>query len=90
MVIHFVGVVSLRKEVQAAPGSFWYAAPKCTVAESVGHRIVLTLNVFDMSKTVEKARDAGTGRFVTRDYAKSNPKTTVVGKVKVGQTKHRK
>lgn len=43
-----------------------------------------------MSKTVEKARDARTGRFVTRDYAKSNPKETVVEKVKVGPTKHRK
>ena len=43
-----------------------------------------------MSKTVEKARDAGSGKFVTKDYAKSHPKTTVVEKVKVGPTKHRK
>ena len=43
-----------------------------------------------MSKTVEKARDAGTGKFVTTDYAKSQPKTTGVEKVKVGPTKHRK
>lgn len=43
-----------------------------------------------MSKTVEKARDAETGKFVTKDYAKSHPKTTVVEKVKVGPTKHRK
>lgn len=68
----------------------WYATPKCTVAESVDHRIVLTLNVFDMSKTVEKARDAGTGRFVTKEYAKSHPSRTVVEKVKVGPIKHRK
>ena len=39
---------------------------------------------------LEKARDAGTGKFVTKDYAKSHPKTTVVEKVKVGPTKHRK
>ena len=39
---------------------------------------------------VEKARDAGTGKFVTKDSAKSHPKTTVVEKVKVGPTKHRK
>ena len=31
-----------------------------------------------------QARDAGTGKFVTKDYAKSHPKTTVVEKVKVG------
>ena len=43
-----------------------------------------------MSKTVEKARDAGTGKFVTKDYANSHPKTTVVEKVKVGPTKRRK
>ena len=43
-----------------------------------------------MSKTVEKARDAGTGRFVTKEYAKSHPSKTVVEKVKVGPTKHRK
>ena len=30
------------------------------------------------------------GKFVTKDYAKSHPKTTVVEKVKVGPTKHRK
>ena len=28
--------------------------------------------------------------IVTKDYAKSHPKTTVVEKVKVGPTKHRK
>lgn len=43
-----------------------------------------------MAKTVEKARDAGTGKFVTKDYANSHPKTTVVEKVKVGPTKRRK
>ena len=29
-------------------------------------------------------------KLVTKDYAKSHPKTTVVEKVKVGPTKHRK
>ena len=43
-----------------------------------------------MSKTVEKARDAGTGRFDTKEYAKSHPRKTVVEMVKVGPTKHRK
>ena len=43
-----------------------------------------------MSKTVNKARDAKTGQFVTISYAKNHPNTTVVEKVKVGPTKHRK
>ena len=50
----------------------------------------VNLSRYLMSKTVEKARDAETGKFVTKDYAKSHPKTTVVEKVKVGPTKHRK
>ena len=50
----------------------------------------VNLSRYLMSKTVEKARDAATGKFVTKDYAKSHPKTTVVEKVKVGPTKHRK
>ena len=56
MVIHFVGVVSLRKEVQAAPGSFWYATPKCTVAESVGYRIVLTYKYIRYVKDNRKGK----------------------------------
>lgn len=43
-----------------------------------------------MSKTVEKGRDAETGRFVPIKEAQKHPKTTVVEKVKVGPTKHRK
>lgn len=43
-----------------------------------------------MSKTVEKARDAGTGRFITIKEAQKRPENTVVEKVKVGPTKHHK
>lgn len=43
-----------------------------------------------MARTVEKGRDAGTGKFVTIDYANKHPKTTVVEKIKVGPTKKRK
>ena len=67
-----------------------YATPKCTRSGIGWSPRSINLNIFVMSKTVEKARDAGTGKFVTKDYAKSHPKTTVVEKVKVGPTKHRK
>ncbi len=43
-----------------------------------------------MAKTVEKGRSAKTGQFVSIKYAQQNPSTTVVEKVKVGPTKHRK
>lgn len=43
-----------------------------------------------MAKTVEKGRSAKTGQFVPIDYAQKHPSTTVVEKVKVGPTKHRK
>lgn len=43
-----------------------------------------------MSKTVEKARSAETGRFIPMKEAEKNPKETVVEKVKVGPTKKRK
>lgn len=42
-----------------------------------------------MSKTVEKARSAVTGKFVSISYAQKHPDTTVIEKVKVGPTKHR-
>jgi len=42
-----------------------------------------------MSKTVQKARSAETGRFIPMKEADKHPKTTVVEKVKVGPTKHR-
>ena len=42
-----------------------------------------------MSKTVEKGRDAKTGRFIPIKEAERRPSTTVVEKVKVGPTKHR-
>ena len=42
-----------------------------------------------MARTVQKARSAVTGRFVTKQYADSHPNTTVVEKVKVGPVKHR-
>ncbi len=42
-----------------------------------------------MSKTVEKGRDSGTGRFIPIKEAQKHPKTTTVEKVKVGPTKHR-
>ncbi len=44
----------------------------------------------DMAKTVEKGRSAETGKFVSIEYAQKHPSTTVVEKVKVGPTKHRK
>lgn len=43
-----------------------------------------------MAKTVQVARSAATGRFTTKQYAEKHPTTTVVEKVKVGPTKHRK
>ena len=43
-----------------------------------------------MSKIVEKARSAETGQFITMKEAEKHPRTTVVEKVKVGPTKHRK
>lgn len=42
-----------------------------------------------MSKTVEKGRDAKTGRFIPIKEVERRPATTVVEKVKVGPTKHR-
>lgn len=42
-----------------------------------------------MTKTSERGRSAITGQFVSKDYANSHPKTTVVEKVKVGPVKHR-
>lgn len=47
------------------------------------------LNNTSMSKTVEKGRDARTGRFIPIKEAERRPATTVVEKVKVGPTKHR-
>lgn len=43
-----------------------------------------------MSKTVEKGRDAKTGRFVPDSYVQKHPSTTVTEKVKIGPVKHRK
>lgn len=43
-----------------------------------------------MARTIEKARDAGTGKFVPISYAETHPKTTVIEKVKVGPPKRRK
>lgn len=43
-----------------------------------------------MARTVEKGRSAKTGQFVSIEYAQKHPSTTVVEKVKVGPTKHRK
>lgn len=41
-----------------------------------------------MSKTVQKGRDARTGRFISIEEANRRPSTTVIEKVKVGPTKH--
>lgn len=68
----------------------WYTTPKCTVAETVSHRIVLISNFKSMAKTVEKGRSAKTGQFVSIEYAQKHKSTTVVEKVKVGPTKRRK
>lgn len=68
----------------------WYATPKCTVAETEDYRIVLTKKNQKMAKTIEKGRSAKTGQFVSIEYAQKHPSTTVVEKVKVGPTKHRK
>ena len=43
-----------------------------------------------MAKTVNKARSAKTGKFVSIPYALKHPSTTEIEKVKVGPTKHRK
>ena len=46
-----------------------------------------------MAKTVEKGRDAITGRFISIEEAKKEKKrrdTSVIEKVKVGPTKRRK
>lgn len=43
-----------------------------------------------MSKTVQKGRDAKTGRFISIEEANRRPDTTVVEKLKVGPIKHRK
>ena len=48
------------------------------------------LSTTEMSRTVQKARSAETGRFIPMKEAVQNPRTTVVEKVKVGPTKHRK
>lgn len=50
----------------------------------------INFKIHDMAKTVEKGRSAETGRFVSIEYAQKHPSTTVVEKVKVGPTKHRK
>ena len=43
-----------------------------------------------MAKTVNKARSAKTGKFVSISYAKSRPGTTVIERIKVGPTKRRR
>jgi len=43
-----------------------------------------------MAKTVDKARDAGNGQFITIKEAIKHPSKTVIEKVKVGPVKHRK
>lgn len=43
-----------------------------------------------MSKSVQKGRDAKTGRFIPIEEANRRPSTTVIEKVKVGPTKHHK
>ena len=43
-----------------------------------------------MAKTVDKARDAKTGRFIPIKDAIERPTTTVIEKVKVGPIKRRK
>lgn len=35
------------------------------------------------TKTVEHARNAGTGKYVSKEYAEKHPKTTVVEKDKI-------
>lgn len=48
-----------------------------------------TKNVKIMAKTVDKGRDAKTGRFIPIKEAERRPATTVIEKVKVGPTKKR-
>lgn len=43
-----------------------------------------------MAKTVEKGRDAITGRFISIEEANRRRNTSVIEKVKVGPTKRRK
>lgn len=42
-----------------------------------------------MARTVKKARDAETGRFIPMKEAERRPSTTVVETIKVGSTKKR-
>lgn len=53
----------------------------------LGHYVQLILY---MAKTVQKGRDAKTGRFISIEEANRRPDTTVVEKLKVGPIKHRK
>ena len=36
-----------------------------------------------MAKTVKIGRDAGSGKFTTKEYADKHPKTTVIETVKI-------
>ena len=42
-----------------------------------------------MARTVKKARDAGSGRFIPIQQALDNPGTTVIETIKVGPIKRR-
>ena len=68
----------------------WYTTPKCTVAETVSHRIVLISNFKSMATTGEIGRSAHTGQLVSLDYAPELEGTTRVEEVQVGPTKRRK
>lgn len=39
--------------------------------------LYLTIKPSTMSKPIKKDRDAGTGQYVTKEYAEKHPKTTV-------------
>lgn len=43
-----------------------------------------------MARTIKIGRSAETGKFVSIDYAKLHPSTTVIESVKVGSIKRRK
>ena len=50
----------------------------------------INLKIQNIAKTIEKGRSAKMGQFVSMEYAQKHPSTTVVEKVKVGPTKHKK
>ena len=52
--------------------SEWHTTLKCTVAETLSHRIVLVFKFKSMARTVKKGKSAKTGQFVSIEYAQKH------------------